>query len=166
MTEKFLIAREYEHLPGSITMHVLHSCGGAVSASILLEHVERVLQDGKRLAAESQHEFSVAEPELRGAATEYIANSLLKLDHAGARVIASSIITTALWLALTADEPMGAKIREALNDDVCIAVLLKEANVNGKPVIRSMFVCFSPDTPLDEVLAESEMEANAETMLH
>src|SRR3954453_14907336 len=95
---------EHAHIPGTLTIHVLHDSGALVTGALPLEDLDEIISTGEAVARTSGYATA------REDARNYIASTIAKGEHLrdGAP---QTIAALAVWLAWTAPEPQGAMMR-------------------------------------------------------
>ena len=139
---------EHAHIPGTITVHVLHDSGAALTAAVPLGEIDTAVKDGGAIA----RQFDRGEE--RDEARQWMLETLLDGGHARDPDVAAAIVCLAVWLASTAPEPHGSAARAALRSDHRLVVALTSHTVHGGKAINGRLMVFTPDKPLIEILQE------------
>lgn len=137
---------DHEHVPGTLTVYVLHDSGASFTATVPLETVDEAIRLGGKFANELGEN-------VRQRTRDWIHYKLIKGEHISNKAIGETIAVSALWLAWTAPEPQRAIIREALRSDRKLALAITTHSVYGRPAIVGRTMLFPPDAELAEILS-------------
>jgi hypothetical protein len=150
---------DYLHIPGTLTIQVLHDNGASLSGSVVLADVDPAIRAGR----DAVRQFGESH-DAREAARTYIADALWKEAHLRDKRTFETIIVIALWLAWTVPEPQRAEIRERLKDDTKLVLALTEHSIYGRRAINGRVMLFSPAADLAEILQAAGMGPGIEAV--
>jgi hypothetical protein len=139
---------EHRHVPGTITIHVLHSSGASLSSTLALDDVEEAIDIGRRTVKKTGLSLDEARKEARS----WVAGQFDADNRHLQQPTATHIAVSALWLACTAPNRQGEMIQECIKTDAVVALLITEHTVHGRRAINGRTVAASPDATLAEIV--------------
>jgi hypothetical protein len=127
---------DYVHVPGTVTVHVMHGSAPGVTAAVPLGEIDTVLAVGEEAFSERGQPFAAR-----------CIDDVLKNEKRSTTEVA---ITAGLWIACHAS---GGTVRDSLHEDATLAVLITEHCLHGRRMFDARYVRAPADADFDEIIA-------------